>query len=173
MKNSIPQLSLTLLVSILVFVSCKTEHEDEGNPAIDTYPDVQEEIREVINSIVNDAEMANIEGLKDIHLKSEKFSKFGPRNFDRQDLEKTNSSEEAFFGSIENYRQEIVDLKVDVFGEVAIATYYPHVSFIKDGQEMKGSGRQTFVFVKTEEGWKLVHEHGTPKPSDPAQNVQQ
>jgi len=161
MKKNITQPSLILIIFALV--SCTSKNNDQDDPIHNPFPDTQAEIRAVINSIVKDAETVNVEGLKEIHLNSEKFTKFGPRNFNRQDVGSTNESEEAFFGSIANYKQEIVDLKVDVFGEVAIATYYPHVSFIQDGQEKKGSGRQTFVFLKTNDGWKLVHEHGTPK----------
>ena len=122
------------------------------------------EIREVISSIVRDAETANIEGLMNAHLISDKFSKFGPRNFDRQNVKSTNESEAEFFGSISNFIQEARDLKIDVFDDIAIATYYPHVSFVQNGVEKKGSGRQTLVFLKTNNGWKIVHEHGTPKP---------
>ncbi len=52
-------------------------------------------------------------------------------------------------------------MKVDVFGDVAIVTYYPHVTFKKDGKMMTGDGRQSLVFVKTTEGWLIAHEHGT------------
>ncbi|UCF64846.1 MAG: DUF3225 domain-containing protein, partial [bacterium] len=84
-------------------------------------------------------------------------------NFYRQDVTSTNKSEEEFFGTITNYKQEIKDLKIDVFGDFAIATYYPHVSYIQNGFEKSGSGRQTFVFIRTENGWKIIHEHGTPR----------
>lgn len=53
------------------------------------------------------------------------------------------------------------DLKIDVFGDVGIATYYPHVSFTSDGEMVTVMGRQTLVFLETAEGWKIVHEHGT------------
>lgn len=160
-KYHIPELLAILVLSILF--SCTNKKHNRDDLINNSYPEAQVEIEKVIKAIVKDAESKNIEGLKTVHLNSEKFSKFGPRNFNRQDLESTNTSEEAFFGSIENYKQEIVDLKIDVFGEVAVATYYPQVSFIQEGQEKKGSGRQTFVFLKTDEGWKIVHEHGTPK----------
>lgn len=160
-KYDVLQLLAILVLSILF--SCTNKKHDRDDLINDSYPEAQVEIEEVIKSIVNDAETKNIEGLKSAHLNSDKFSKFGPRNFNRQNLANTNTSEEKFFGSIENYKQEIVDLKIDVFGEVAVATYYPKVSFIQDGQEKKGSGRQTFVFLKTDKGWKIVHEHGTPK----------
>lgn len=55
------------------------------------------------------------------------------------------------------------DVKIDVFGDLAIATYYPHFSFVKDGQKIEGMGRQTLVFLKTDQGWKIIHEHGAPQ----------
>jgi len=112
---------------------------------------------------VNDAETANIVGLQAAHLVSDKFTKFGPRIFERQDVAGTNESEAAFFGSISDYKQETRDLKIDVFGDVGIATYYPQVSFVQDGVEKTADGRQTLVFLKTENGWKIIHEHGTSK----------
>ena len=60
-------------------------------------------------------------------MNSEKFTKFGPRRFKRQDVISTNQSEAAHFGSISNFEQDIKDLKIDVFGDIGIATYYPHL----------------------------------------------
>ena len=78
-------------------------------------------------------------------------------------MESTNETEASFFGSITNYKQEVRDLKIDVFDDIAVATYYPYITYVLNGEEIKGSGRQTFVFLNTKDGWKLVHEHGTPK----------
>jgi len=152
------------VIMMLLFLSaCASEEFTQADIISDQFPAAQAEIREVINSIIKDAEEANIEGLKAAHLESEKFSKFGPRNFDRQDILSTNATEEAFFSSISNYKQEIRDLKIDVFDDMAIATYNPDVSYIQNGEKKTGTGRQTFVFLKTDSGWKLVHEHGTPQ----------
>lgn len=155
-----------ILVSILVFpviTSCTSNGSDQEEIINEPYFSEQEQIAEAINAIVKDAEEANMEGLKSAHLESAKFSKFGPRNFERQDVNSTNETEAAFFGSVSNYKQEVRDLKIDVFDDVAVATYYPHVSYVLNGEEIKGSGRQTFVFLRTRDGWKLVHEHSTPK----------
>ena len=127
------------------------------------FPKAQAELRETLRVIINDAATADVAGLRASHLKSDKFTKFGPRRFARQDVEQCNESEAAFFTSIQDFESEVKNLKIDVFGEVAIMTYYPHVSFKKDGEIRKGSSRQTLVFLKTDDGWKIVHEHGTPK----------
>ena len=124
----------------------------------------QMEIRDAIYGIKADIESTNIQGLQDIHLLSEKFTKFGPRNFERQDVGSTNRSEAAFFSSISEASYQIEDLKIDVFDDIGIATYYPEVSFLRDGEQVQSTGRQTLVFLRTDAGWKLVHEHGTGRP---------
>lgn len=152
---------IPLLLALLLLISCtKTRHlrQDIIN---DPFPQARAELREVVKSIAKDAMTANIEGLQSIHLKSEKFTKFGPRNFDRQNVTSTNESESAFFGSVSNMNYEFEELKIDVFGNIGIVTYYPHVFFVKNGEEYKVDGRQTLVFLNTENGWKIVHEHGT------------
>jgi len=153
---------LSILMSfyfILFFCSCKSNQDIITG----SFPEAQSEIKEAIESIIFDAMTANVEGLQAAHLVSDKFTKFGPRSFERQDVTSTNESEAAFFASISDLKMEVKDLKIDVFGDVGIATYYPHYSFIQDGEEKKGSSRQTLVFLKTKEGWKIVHEHGTTK----------
>jgi ketosteroid isomerase-like protein len=148
---------------LLLLLSCTGSGDVELDLINDSFPEAQAELREAVRTIADDAMTANIEGLQAIHLKSDKFTKFGPRTFDRQDLASTNESEAAFFSSVEDLTAEVKELKVDVFGDVAVVTYYPHVTFVRDGEEIKTSGRQTLVFLKTPGGWKIVHEHGTPK----------
>lgn len=145
----------------VVLASCSSADNQKNDLINNTFPDAQAELREVVNSIASDVMTANIEGLQGIHLESDKFTKFGPRSFDRQDVDHTNMSEAAFFGSVANMNYDIKDLKIDVFGDIGIVTYYPYVSFVKDGAEREVNGRQTLIFLKTESGWKIVHEHGT------------
>ncbi len=150
-----------ILATFLGILACASEQALERDLASDPFPEAQAELRAVIDSIARDAMMGNIEGLQAVHLESEKFTKFGPRSFDRQDVAGTNMSEAAFFGSVSAMEYEAEELKIDVFGELAIATYYPRVSFVQDGEKKTVRGRQTLVFLETPEGWKIVHEHGT------------
>lgn len=145
-------------------ISCTNRNVNQEDLIQNNFPEVQAELRAVVQSIANDSETANIEGLQAIHLVSDKFTKFGPRSWNRQDVESTNASEAAHFGSIENFKVEVRDLKIDVFGDVAIATYYPYVSFKKDGESKSANGRQTLVFLKANNEWKIIHEHGTKRP---------
>ncbi len=152
------------LLSFAILASCTQPAPEKLDIIGEEFPEAQEEIRAAVASIVRDAETANLDGLRDSHLVSDKFTKFGPRGFERQDVEQTNSSELAFFGKASNYREEVRDLKVDVFGDVGIATYYRSVTYEQDGEQGSGSLRQTLVFVKTPDGWKIVHEHGNRAP---------
>ena len=126
------KLHITLILFLIFLASCSKQKLEKVDPINESFPVAQAELREVIKSIVEDAETANIDGLKSIHLASDKFTKFGPRRFDRQNVESTNESESAHFGSISNFSQEVRDLKIDVFGNVGIATYYPYVSYVQD-----------------------------------------
>ncbi len=151
------------VLGLLCIASCAGENHVEKDLVNDQFSAAQAELREVVNSIVHDVETANVEGLHSIHLDSEKFTKFGPRSFDRQDVGSTNESEAAFWSSASNTHYEVEELKIDVFGDVAVVTYYPHVSFVMDGEQREVDGRQTLVLLKTADGWKIVHEHGTTR----------
>ncbi len=160
MDNKCGWLVAGLLV-LLFLGSCATSSDQQRDLIKDRFPDAQGELRNAVESIADDIVKGNIEGLQAMHLESDKFTKFGPRSFDRQDVTSTNKSEAAFFSSVSNVIYEIKDLKIDVFGDIGIVTYYPKVSFVKDGEEKRVAGRQTLVFLKTNAGWKIVHEHGT------------
>lgn len=146
---------------VLLLASCATAPHTSEDAINDSYPEAQAELREAVESIAADIETNNIQGLQSLHLDSEKFSKFGPRRFERQGVTSTNESEAAFFSSISDADYQVEDLKIDVFGNVGVVTYYPHVSFIRQNEEVTVSGRQTLVFVRTADGWMIVHEHGT------------
>ncbi len=154
---------LCLLVSMSVYVGCVSTPTRRGNRDIvnDPFPEAQEEVLATMRRIHQDAVSGNVGALRFHHLNSPKFSKFGPRKHERQTFEETRESEVSFFSSITDFTIDPRDMRVDVFGDVAVVTYYPHVTFKKDGKKMKGNGRQTVVFVKTTEGWLIAHEHGT------------
>jgi ketosteroid isomerase-like protein len=149
------------LAALLFLVSCAGDRPPAPDLVGGAFLESQAELRQVVQSIAEDVMAANIPGLQATHLDSDKFSKFGPRSFERQNLTDANASEAAFFTSISDREYEVRDLKIDVFGDVAVATYYPRASFTRDGEKVEVDGRQTFVFVKIADTWKIAHEHGT------------
>lgn len=150
-----------LLPASLALSTCTGSKPPPQDLVNDRFPEAQAELREVMSSIGKDLATANFAGIQAHHLDSDKFTKFGPRDFKRQDVTRTNESEAAFFRSISDFNQEITDLKIDVFGDIAVVTHYADRSFVQDGEERVGRGRQTLVFLRTGDGWKIVHEHGT------------
>ena len=147
----------------LSLASCSSQDDFSKDLEGDPFPEAQAELREVMNSIAADLMTANSEGLREVHLNSDKFTKFGPRVFTRQDVESTNASEVAFWSSATDVEYVTEGMKIDVFDDVAVVTYYPQVSYERGGEEYSVSGRQTLVFLKTADGWKIIHEHGTIK----------
>jgi len=154
---------LYLLVSMSIFVGCVSTPTQTWNRDIvhDRFPQAEEEVRAVMRKLSREVVTGNVDAFPTHHLNSPKFSKFGPRRHERQTIEETNVSERDFWASITNVTLDTRDMKVDVFGDVAVVTYYPHVTFKKDGKLIKSDGRQTLVFVKTNDGWLIAHEHGT------------
>ena len=143
-------------------ISCQQTRESPYSSSAVPSPEVEKEIRGVVMKIYEDAVNGDISALRAAHLISPKFTKFGPRIALRQDVESTNKTEAEHFSSINEGNFKIEDLKVDLFGDVAVTTFYNNYSFIKNNISVKGKGRVTLVFLITEEGWKIIHEHSSP-----------
>ena len=122
----------------------------------------EEELHQVIRKIWADAVAGDLEALRATHLDSPKFSKFGPRIAERQDVKSTNQTESEHVLAMSDASFELEDIKVDIFEDVAVTTFYNNYSFIKNKVRVQGKGRVTLVFLNTEEGWKIVHEHSSP-----------
>jgi len=157
-RNSI-KATITLFSVILSMMSCNevsvnTNSENEKQKEI--------ELRKVVEKVWEDANNSNIQALKDAHLNSPKFSKFGPRMGQRQNVTTTNMSETEHFLLIRETKLVIEDLKIDIFGDIGIATFYNNYNFIKNNNHIKGKGRVTLVFVNADSGWKILHEHSSP-----------
>ena len=58
--------SLSILITFLLLSlsSCSEKKSDQVDLVNETFPEAQKELREVINSIVEDSETANLEGHK-------------------------------------------------------------------------------------------------------------
>ena len=157
----------TIGVGTLVFVasliSACAHHHHGPNLVAGDFPKAEEEIRAFLDALIDDVNHLRIENFAGHHLDSKKFTKFGPRAFERQDIHQTNESEAAFWSSVSDVEYEAQDLKIDVFRDVAVATWYGHVTLRIGEEQQQAQGRQTVVLVRTAAGWKIAHEHGTPR----------
>jgi ParB family chromosome partitioning protein len=98
---------------------------------------------------------------EELHLFGEGFTiydDFPP--FDRFEKNQARSKErEWFFKIAPNLHSEVKDLKIDVLGQVAIATLSVRYSGTILGRPLKMKSRGTVVLVKKKGTWKIFHEH--------------
>lgn len=72
------------------------------------------------------------------------------------------ASERGLVGAISGFGYELGDLKIDMFGEVAKATFHATLNPIIDGVTYQSKAQITLLFVRVEDGWKITHEHNSP-----------
>jgi ketosteroid isomerase-like protein len=114
--------------------------------------------------------------LADFHSSRDTFTKFDENPpFTRQTSDDAFVYEQAAFANISDYSYSIDELRVDLLGDVAIATFYLAYSgmFVNDysfeGSPVHSRSRVTMVLVRTSKGWRMAHEHFSrvPEPASP------
>ncbi len=96
------------------------------------------------------------------------FSKFDEsRPFTRQNANEAFMYEQARFANISDFDYRVEDLRIDVLGLMAVATFYLDYKgvFVNDysfeGSTVAGKSRVTMVLGKFGDGWKIVHQHSS------------
>ncbi len=110
----------------------------------------------------------DITNLSGFFAPSQYFSKFDESPpYTRQNSDDAFVYEQARFANISDYEYKIDDLRVDVVGFVAIATFYLDFKgvFVNDysfeGSTVGGRTRVTMVLGKFGDDWKIVHHHAS------------
>jgi hypothetical protein len=128
------------------------------------YPSEQLEVERRLEDIMSAARRQAIDELESYHAFGPKFTKFDDfEPLERQDGETTRRLErEAILGVME-FDPRLVDLKVDVFGPVAVTTFVMDYVVVDDEAERHSfRARATMVLAKDDSGWLIVHEHFSP-----------
>jgi ketosteroid isomerase-like protein len=114
--------------------------------------------------------------LADFHAPRDQFTKFDENPpYTRQNSDEAFVYEQAAFANISDYNYSIEELRVDLFGGVAVASFYLNYSgmFVNDysfeGSPVRARTRVTMVLARTPKGWKTVHEHLSRMPDLRAQ----
>lgn len=128
------------------------------NPNAD-YPEKRAEIQRRLNEIFDAAEKKDLTRLDGYHLYGPKFTKFGGEQRDRQDAAVARQGEHDGLGAVQDLKMEADDLKIDVFGNVGIATFILRYRFKAGGDTVERKARSTLVFAEDHGTWKIVHEH--------------
>ena len=118
----------------------------------------------------------DLTSLSDFHASRDLFTKFDENPpYTRQNSDEAFVYEQAAFASISDYNYTIDELRVDVLGDVAVASFYLSYSgmFVNDysfeGSPVRARARVTMVLTRTPRGWKGVHEHFSRVPDLHAQ----
>ena len=130
------------------------------------FPEAKQEVMETFGAIAQSIKDGDIDKLISFHAYGPKFTEFKngePRNGG----EANEAHERNVFGSVtEVVKFDAKDLEIAVYGDVANVTF--HSDFhLKFGEELVVVNDQiTLLFVNTQDGWKMVHEHHSPLKMD-------
>jgi len=160
---------LTLIVLIGLFItSCdvkelKVEVEEVKTDLInDEFPEAKQEVLETFGAIAQSIKDGDMDKLISFHAYGPKFTEFKDGAL-RNGGEDNEVYERHLFGSVtEVVKFDAKDLKIAVYGDVANLTFHSDFQ-LKFGEDLVVANNQiTLLFVKTDDGWKLVHEHHSP-----------
>lgn len=128
----------------------------------DDFPEAKQEVMQTFGAIAQSIKDGDVDNLIAFHAYSPKFTEFKngePRN----GSEANETHERTVFGAVtEVVKFDVKDLQIAVYGDVANLTFHSDFQ-LKFGDDLVVVNDQiTLLFVKTENGWKMVHEHHSP-----------
>jgi len=127
--------------------------------------DEKKHVEAVIYAFFEAGKNKDLASLAGFHSK-ESFTKFDENPpFTRQNADEAFIHEQAAFANISDYTYRVDELKVDLFEDVAVATFYLTYRgiFVNDysfeGSPVGSKDRVTMVLCRVRQDWKIVHEH--------------
>jgi len=126
------------------------------------YPEERAQIERRLSEVIVAAENKDFDRLDSYHLYGPKFTKFSGSSSQRLDAAAGRKGEHDGLGAIKGLKMRADDLKIDVFGNVGIATFILDYRFDSGGEVVQRKERSTLVFVKEGGVWKITHEHLSP-----------
>jgi ketosteroid isomerase-like protein len=128
--------------------------------------DDKKEVSRIIVAFFEAGKNKDLTSIDDFHSSRENFTKFDENPpYTRQNSDEAFVHEQAAFANISDYSYTIGDLRIDLLGDAAIATFYITYKgmFVNDysfeGSPVGSRARVTMVLTKTARGWRIAHEH--------------
>ena len=150
----------------LLIIGCNQKEQKVEEVKIDLvndeFPEAKAEVIKTFGEIAQSIIDGDMDKLISFHAYGPKFTEFkdgAPRNGGGAN----EIYERNLFGSVtEVVKFAADDLQVAVYGDVANLTFHSDFQ-LKFGEDLVVVNNQiTLLFVKTNDGWKLVHEHHSP-----------
>jgi ketosteroid isomerase-like protein len=130
---------------------------------VEPYAHEQLEVERRIEDIMSAARRRAVDELESYHAFGRKFTKFDDfEPLERQDADTTRQLEREAILGVEEFDPRVVDLKVDVFGPVAVTTFVMDYAVVADGERHELRARGTLVLANEGGEWLIVHEHFSP-----------
>jgi ketosteroid isomerase-like protein len=155
-QHTLSRLATSTLVVELLVAACGAPLT-AGQQANDGAAQAQIERR--VLEIFAAAENKDFARLESYHLYGPKFTRFSGSSPERLDAAATRHLEHNAMAAIKDLRMRAESLKIDVFGNVGIATFILDYSFDAGGRKFHKRDRSTLVFFNAGEDWRIVHEH--------------
>jgi len=126
----------------------------------------RKDIEGLLHSFFDAGKNKDLSKLADLHASRAHFTKFDENPpYTRQNSDEAFVYEQAAFANISDYNYTIEDLRIDVLGDAAIATFYLAYSgmFVNDysfeGSPVGSKARVTMVLAREDGRWRIAHEH--------------
>lgn len=127
------------------------------------YPQAKAEVKQALDDIENYIRENKMDQLIAMHAYGPKFTEFEVGGM-RQGSKENEEFERSFLGSITEVKNwDWEDLKINVYGgDVANVTFHSNFKFNIEEAEHHLKMQGTLLFIKTDDGWKITHEHLSP-----------
>ena len=153
------QLIATPLALALLGAGCASP--PTGNSQAD-FPMERSQIEHRLQEVFAAATAKDFNRLDSYHFYGPKFTKFSGSSPERLDASAGRKGEHDGLKAVSGLKMRADALKIDVFGDVGIATFILDYSFDSGGETKHAQERTTMVFVKENGAWKIAHEHLSP-----------
>jgi ketosteroid isomerase-like protein len=117
------------------------------------------QIQARLNEIMDACVKKDFDRLDSYHLYGPKFTKFSTTPPERQDAQAARQGEHDGLAAAKDLTMRADDVRIDVFGDVAIATFVLRYGFQTGTGRIEKQARSTLVFVKDGGQWRIAHEH--------------
>ena len=132
---------------------------------------IKREVASVVFSFFEAGKNKDLASLNSLHGPAGIFSKFDDvPPYTRQSSEEAFTYEQAAFANLSDYQYSLEDLRIDIVGGTAVATFYLQAKgmvvndYSFEGQTVSSRARVTFILARFEGSWRIVHEHFSAIP---------
>jgi ketosteroid isomerase-like protein len=120
------------------------------------------DVAEAVRAVFAAGAARDFTRLRGFHLEAPDFSRWSNRpGGTLLDIAAAHDEEETAFGSLAlGTRVTPEEIRIDLFGPVAVSTFSVHVRSAEGALLRRTRG--TLVWHRRPEGWRIVHEHFSP-----------